>query len=447
MFVGAITKTVRQAIANYSSHVKLPCLLVGAGNFTVASVLRSGGYKSEIKSCDVSLYTSVLGAYLSNGEIEISEKPDCPEHLAGFLDVSSRLRAAVTVALIYDLREVWQLKNPFQERVFYNYKFHWAELVTSAEKKLQAYKNHIGHLEYKPQDGFAFLKEHNPDHTVFTFPPTYKQGYEKLEKLLRAVINWAPPVYQEMTDKSLDLYKTIADYKAYFVVLAKELPDIYDILGYPVAILPSGRGKHTYIIAKKPEKTFVVKKIIKSEPVGRIWHPQEPVTGKEKLSFAAITLAQSIRLNELFLSTKIDYFSGGVGVSLAFFLDEKIIGKVDFAPATHQWKLSEEKSMIYILSDLTVASEIKRLSKLVLLCLLSKEVKTVLNLKYIEDFGYAITTAFSNHPVSMKYRGIFKLHKRKELKSGYMLNYFAFFGEYPLSQALKIWKRKYAKEK
>jgi hypothetical protein len=445
-FIGAIASSIRQALANYSADVNLPCLLIGAGNFTAASVLRSGGYKTTIKSCDVSLYTSVLGSYLSDTELDISEKPDVPKHLAGLLDISSPLKAAVTVALIYDLREVWQLKNPFQERVFYNYKSHWTELVESAEKKLQIYKKHIGNIEYRAQDGFDFLQEHNPDHTVFAFPPTYKRGYEKLEKLLRATIQWTAPIYREMTDQSLELYESVADYKAYFVVLEKELPDVYNILGYPAAILPRGRGNHTYIIAKKPKKTFVIRKITKSESVGQTWPPENPVTGKEKLSFAVIKLAQSIRLNELYLSSKVDYFSGGVGISLGFFLNNRIIGKVDFAPSAHQWKLPDEKSMIYVMSDLAVASNTKRLSKLILLCLLSKEIKEILNMKYVEDFGYAITTAFSNYPVSMKYRGIFKLHKRKKLDKGYMLNYFAPFGEYMLFQALKIWKEKYNKK-
>jgi hypothetical protein len=45
----------------------------------------------------------------------------------------------------------------------------------------------------------------------------------------------------------------------------------------------------------------------------------------------------------------------------------------------------------------------------------------------------------------MKYRGIFKLHKRKEVEEGFMLNYFARFQEHSISQVLEIWRKKYKK--
>lgn len=444
-FVGAIATSVRQVLAEYSTDIKMPCLLIGVGNFTVASALRSGGYKGKIKSCDVSLYTSALGAFLTDAPLDVSEKPDCPGHLRGFLDTSSLVNAAATIALLYDLREVWQLKNPYQERFVHNYRSNWSDLVDATIKKLQTYKEHIGAIEYQAQDGFDFLEAHNPNHAVFAFPPTYKRGYEKLEKLLRAVIEWTPPAYREMTDQNLELYESVVRFKAWFVVLEKELPEVYDILGPPAAVLPRGRGSYTYILAKKPKKKIVIRKVIKSAPIGPIWPPDRPITGKERMSFAHITLAQSIRLNELYLSAKIDYFAGGVGVSVAFLLDGQVIGKADFTPSAHQWKLPEARPMIYIMSDLAVSSDVKRLAKLILLCLLSKEVKEVLDLKYVEDFGYAITTAFSTHPVSMKYRGVFTIHKRKEVDNGYMLNYFAQFGNYSITEALDIWKRKYDK--
>lgn len=40
-FIGAVATSVRQVLAQYAKDVHLPCLIVGAGNFTVPSVLRS----------------------------------------------------------------------------------------------------------------------------------------------------------------------------------------------------------------------------------------------------------------------------------------------------------------------------------------------------------------------------------------------------------------------
>ena len=445
-FVGAVAAAVRQALADYAKTIELPPLLIGAGNFTVASALRSGGYRGAIYACDVSLYTSALGAFLTGTALAISEKPDCPEHLRNLLDTATPLKTAASVGLLYDLREVWQQKNPYQTRVIDQYRRHWPDLMARTSAKLVKYKAHIGAIGYTAQDGFDFLQAHDPgQYTAFAFPPTYKRGYERLEKLLRAVIDWQPPPYREMTDASLELYRLVSHYQAYFVVLEKDLPEVYGILGPPCAILQRGRGAYSYIVAKSAAKKIVVRKTIQTEPAGPVRPPEKAVTGAERLSIIRLTLKQSLRLNELFLSPGIDYFEGGVGVSLGFCLDDQIIGKADFCRSAHQWKLPEEKPMIYLMSDLAVPSSTRRLSKLVLLALLSRQVKEILDLHYITAFHWAITTAFSRHPASMKYRGVFKLHKRKKTENGYMLNYFAPFAGYPVSDALDLWKRRYGR--
>lgn len=444
-FIGAVATSVRQVLATYASEITGTVLLVGAGNFTVASVLRSGGFQGRIKCCDVSLYSSALGAYLAGQEFTVSEREDCPEQLRGLLGTDSIEDMVATIALLYDLREVWQCKNPYQVRVVEQYRQKWPVLVEQTKFKLAAYKEHIGALEYSAQDGFEFLAGANSDCTVFAFPPTYKAGYERLEKLLRASLVWEPPAYRQMTDQDMSLYQEIARFSSYFVVLEKDLPEVHAIIGQPSAILPRGRSSFSHIVARPTPRQIVLRNPTKSEDIGPLWPADRPVTGSESLSFASIRLGQSIRLNELFLSARIDYFSGGVGVSLAFLLDGMVFGKVDFCPSTHQWKLPDASPMIYIMSDLAVPSVEPRLAKLVLTCLLSREVREVLALKYTETFGWAVTTAFSQHPVSMKYRGLFKLHKRKDQPGGYLLNYYAPFGSHNLSQVLDIWRKKHKK--
>ena len=84
-FIGAVAPSVRRVLAQYAADVHLPCLIIGAGNFTVPSVLRSAGFAGTITACDVTLYTSALGAYLSGWTLEAREREDCPEHLRGLL--------------------------------------------------------------------------------------------------------------------------------------------------------------------------------------------------------------------------------------------------------------------------------------------------------------------------------------------------------------------------
>ena len=202
-FIGAVAAAVRQLLARYAADVSLPCLIIGAGNFTVPSVLRSGGYAGPITACDVTLYTSALGAYLGGWSLDVAESPECPPHLAGLLRPENPLDLAASVSLLLDLREVWKGKNAFQRRMIEHHRAAWDLLMDKTRAKLEAYKQHLGTITYQARDGFDLLESSTPDHTVFAFPPTYRNGYEKLEALLRAVAAWTPPAYREMTDKSL----------------------------------------------------------------------------------------------------------------------------------------------------------------------------------------------------------------------------------------------------
>ena len=444
-FIGAVASSVRQTLARYSKNVTLPCLIIGAGNFTVPSVLRSGGYKGDITACDVSLYTSALGAYLSDWTLPVSERNDVPELLQGLLRTNSPAELAASIALLMDLHEVWQGKNPYQVRLIESYRSSWDSLMEKTLEKLDNYKEHLGHIRYQARDGFSLLEESGPGHTVFAFPPTYKGGYEKLEKLLQAVAIWQPPAYREMTDKNLELYEFIARFDAYYVVLEKDLPDVYDILGKPTAILPRGRDKYTYIVAREAKKV-VIRSSAKTASIGPLWKSDAPVTGNEMPGFAFISRPQSLRLNELYLSKRISYYEGPVDASIVLTLDGKVIGKADFLRSSKsQWKLPDERTPLYVMCDLAVSSCEKRLAKLVLLLMLSREVRTAIDAKLMSRFGWLITTAFSNGPVSMKYRGVFKLYSRKQNKitGEYALNYFADFGCNSLEQNFSKWVKAY----
>jgi hypothetical protein len=64
------------------------------------------------------------------------------------------------------------------------------------------------------------------------------------------------------------------------------------------------------------------------------------------------------------------------------------------------------------------------------------------------------TTAFSKRPVSMKYRGLFRLTSRQNIDAddpmngyaagGFMLNYLADYGRWTLQEGLAEWKKRFS---
>lgn len=58
------------------------------------------------------------------------------------------------------------------------------------------------------------------------------------------------------------------------------------------------------------------------------------------------------------------------------------------------------------------------------------------------------TAVFSDHPVSMKYRGLFELRNRKETDFGkYQLLYYAPAGAFKIEEVVGEWEKRWANKK
>ena len=92
---------------------------------------------------------------------------------------------------------------------------------------------------------------------------------------------------------------------------------------------------------------------------------------------------------------------------------------------------------LYMMCDVALPHHrYRRLGKLVLAASLSRELRLSLSDGGMVARAKTIgTTAFTEKPVSMKYRGIYKLHSRKE---GH-LNYVGELGRWTLQEGLEWW--------
>ena len=450
-FLGSIATPLRRVLAGYAAEISIPVLLPCAGNFTVGAALRSGGYRGRITGCDITLYTSALGSYLADKTLEARIRDDIPEQLKGFLDLSTPVRFAASVSIMLDLRQVWQAKNIWHRRVLAGYHECWPSLMEKTLLKLGSYYEHMtqgDEFDYVPMDAVEFLDAHDHDHAVFIAPPTFgSQDYIKQEKMLAASVEWDAPSYQEISFKEVDIYQKITAFREWMIVMERPLPDVEKILGDPVAVVHKGRNSITYAYAGHSKKCVITRSYLQSSSPGPIFPGDIRLTGQEEPGLTVLTNKQTVRMNELFMSVRVDYALAGIVLSLGLCLDGRIIGKLDFKFSKAHWAIGEDGFQIYQQSDLAVPSTEKRLAKLVLLFAQSKEVKKLLDAAFKEDCQWVTTTAFSRNPVSMKYRGIYKLHKRLEGQGAekYRLNYYAPLGQWTMREAYEIWLKKYRK--
>ncbi len=448
-FLGSIAAPLRKVLALYAQEVRHPVLLPCAGNFTVGSALRSGGYAGHISGCDITLYTSALGAYLAGNTLDACEASDCPEHLQGFLDFADAKHFAASVAIMLDLRQVWKGKSVWHRRVLGNYRRSWESLMEKTLLKLTKYHEHLTQgdgFSYTPMDAVQFLDAHDTQHAVFIAPPTFgSRDYVNQERMLTASCEWTPPPFTEISFQDTFIYEKITSFAQWMIVMERPLPEVEKILGDPVAVVHKGRKSITYAYAGDSTKRIVTRDYLNSRSPGPIFPGNATITGNETPGIVLLDKQQSVRMNELFMSVRVDYYLADVALSLGLCLDGKLIGKLDFNLTKHAWALPDEGLQIYQRSDLAVPSVEPRLAKLVLMMSQSHEVKQLIDKTFQDDFRFTVTTAFSKNPVSMKYRGIYKLHKRIDDPEGFRLNYYGALGQFSLEDALKKWQEKFHK--
>jgi hypothetical protein len=136
-------------------------------------------------------------------------------------------------------------------------------------------------------------------------------------------------------------------------------------------------------------------------------------------------------------------------------VDGKLVGSFAFSSGGRDYGGISE---IYLMSDFPVApTDYPRLSKLVLYAALSHESKLLAERITRHRVRTIYTTAFSNKPVSMKYRNLFHIVNRKEnpawtpdatgpgahYEQRYLINYKAPMGQWSLAEGLAEWKAKY----
>jgi hypothetical protein len=97
---------------------------------------------------------------------------------------------------------------------------------------------------------------------------------------------------------------------------------------------------------------------------------------------------------------------------------------------------------IYMLSDFVVPSRrYRRLAKLLLMTARTKEIREYLQDRLMRRVDHTLTAAFTDKPVSKKYRGVFKLAKRGK---GF-LNHRGDFGDTTLKEVLPRWRKRYGR--
>jgi hypothetical protein len=255
-------------------------------------------------------------------------------------------------------------------------------------------------------------------------------GYERLYKKLDAVFGWDSPAYTLFDEDRFAEFESILREFRTWVTLTDYPRE--DLMKHCVGVVQTGlRSRPVYLYASDGPTTVA----FPHQKLAQNPYPIARETVESPLKLVEISQAVMNQLRSMYLSPKI--VPAGAQCNFAVLADGKLIGAIGFSKSNYLGNWCDA----YMMTDFCVRpNPHKRLSKLILAAVLSTEVRVALE----QAFGMRVrsigTTAFTDRPVSMKYRGMFDLAARKEGK----LNYTAQAGKWTLQEGMEWWMLNHA---
>ncbi|PFP29389.1 hypothetical protein COJ96_10825 [Bacillus sp. AFS073361] len=433
MFVGSINQDLRALVSEVTRSWETDEIYIGcSGNFTIERILKDRGL--DLYGNDVSIYTCTIGNYLAGLKEEMTVQAEAYKWLEPYMEPGPNRIA--TLLLCTSMLDGYHRNEPFFQRRRKAYKDQWERLHAETVEKVKKGIDNLKMAGFWPGDCVEWAQMAPNDAGFISFPPTYTGGYEKLYSALMEVFAWQEPEYA-MFDKERLAVMVDAVKEKRFWMMARDEP-IPGLEGYEVGkIQTSLRSKPLTVYANKaPKRITMPRQNTELLKVPRFTE-KDVIREDSRLSVTKISQAQMNTLRSLYLNPGIAPASAGL--NLGVLIDGKLIGAIGLSKSNYG------TNEAYLMSDFVIRPvKYKRLSKLILATVISKEVKLLIEQAFNQRMRHVSTTAFTEKPVSMKYRGIFHLESRK--KDPPRLNYGSDTGRWTLEEAMNWWKQKHMKE-
>ena len=445
-FIGAINDKLRRFFSTCAPLLEgRTCYIGCSGNFTIEQIISRQCPTAVLHSNDVSLYSSAIGHLLAGVpfrmEVTNPELTWANEYMA-----VSPASAVATMLLLLEMLKYEKRKNPFSERMWQAYlprpslsgsaapTSGFSPLLARTLAKLTTACASIRIASYTMSD----VPDYYPvppgsGGVAIGFLPTYTGGYEKLFARLEESISWDRPSYELLTEERREL--TISRMAQGDFILYDDRPR-----DMPCVARVDLFGRRTVFIYSNLDFKHGLfrKKINEKVPRFDLLMPDDEIAPTAPVSVTEVDLPTLNHYRNMYLSKKIQPGSGGP--CYLVFAGNKLFGFLIFQAYSQK---GGSKNEIYLLSDFVVPStRYSRLAKLLLMVTQCQDLKTILSEKQIRDYKAILTTAFTDAPVSMKYRGVYELKKRGE---GF-LNYRTEFNSTTFKEVIRLWMKKYKQQ-
>ncbi|MFD5385521.1 hypothetical protein ACFWMG_11275 [Streptomyces sp. NPDC127074] len=435
MFQGTIPGPMRAIVRETAGSwprgdVYVPC----CGNFTIERSVAGMGF--ALHSSDVSIYTTAIGRWLTRQPVGIRLREESADHLgwlAGYLDDGVGTVATLMLGTRF-LASVGR-DGLWHERVVRSYREQWDAKHAETVQRLSG--SDVELASYEVEDVRSWLQKVPRDAPVCSFPPFYGGGYEKLYEPLNEHFVWDAHEYEPLSDADVvDVLGAITDRPYWLTASNHDVPDLHPYLRGVIKATPRAAPFYVYA-SDAPTRIVTPRQPIEPVKATRLRRGDE-VVGPIKL--AMLKPGQFNALRSQYLNPRIAPGAANLAVAVKDGAG-RVLGVFALAPSSYT------PDEAYLLSDFAVApTGYPRLSKLVVLAATSSEAQLMCQRAFSRRIRAVSTTAFSNNPVSMKYRGLLRLTKRGPSNEDgwkFQLQYQGAMGEHSLAEALEKWAKRW----
>jgi hypothetical protein len=403
VFIGALPQGCLEQAARVFpfdrfEEVRVCC----SGSFRFEQTIAQLGSGARIIGNDVSLVTVCIGTLAATGQ--------CPtiEFVGELAPLEAILKGAsayTRVAALLVAAQIGRFTGPSEHAALHRQHFlqHLTAYLPRAEEKLGKL------LSGLRLDGFfaGDFREHarlaaGRNAAVVGAPPTYKGGYERLYKFLNQNVRWDAPTYgvfdpKETEEWILELERADTPYCVFADQLFSRMT--------PVAAHTTESRKALYLYAKtrtsslrrrEPSLKRFFYEAVQPDALGRETTVEIVPVGSGEMNF----------LKEIYLAKGIAHTPGQL--NFLVYLGRKLAGGFIYTRSQN-----DPTTTLYLLSDFALSRE-RRLSKLIAMMATCSLPVGIAERKLLISVERVLTTAFTDKPVSMKYRGAFDLIKRGE---------------------------------
>lgn len=420
-------KIIIQTLQEYLTKHKIDTLYTyGSNDYLIESTLQKLT-SLPIIGGDVDFLNTQLGKYIMKEKLLPFSIKD--EFLDKINFVNKFLQTETDkIASLLLLNRITPLlinENMYNERLIKGYDLQFEMLHNKIKKSI--IKNDIKLESFSNKEIFEFIKQVKSNDLLLVNADNLKTNL-LLDKILNCNINKNNQLFTE------NLFKAILNKNIKFIIISdRELSQFAHLLKVKLY-----DKKYLYSNIEVPKKLYQLKTNSLQYSLKKL-DTDELI---ESPQIKELSQKQYIQLKNMYLSKKIKG-SAKPQICFGLFSNSKLFGTFGVS-CEHTFKtpVNLEKPTIYLLSDFAISSSEKHLSKLVLYCILSKEVKLLIERFANKPIKTIYTNVFTDNHSSMKYRGLFDLIKKKKVGESFNLGYAAVLGQWSLKEGYEKWKQK-----